>query len=137
MSYGKIKRILEFENEKIGELGYGYDGWRVATDSETITVAISNMSQCCEQWGYFNTDDDHRKHIGAELFDVNVIKRCDYDDGPRPIVIPGQEYELSEGGAIFVDFYTSAGKFQLGVYNYQNGYYGHDVLIIRAQKEYV
>lgn len=120
-----ITEITEFHDEKLStERDWDtYEGWRVVTDDQIVSVGISNQPNCCEQWGYFSTDDDPGKYVGAELLRVERV------DGDLK-TIPDLDYGLEAGDAMFVNFVTSRGTFQLGVYNAHNGYYGHSAIVI-------
>jgi len=125
-----IREITEFRNEKLGMADdwQSFDGWRVVTDDQTVVVGISNSQSCCESWGYFNSDDDPQKHVGAELLRV---ERVSEDETKRLVTtIPDMEYGLDSGGAVFVNIVTDRGTFQLAAYNSHNGYYGHGAVVI-------
>jgi len=98
----------------------GMEGYEVKTNRRTITVLISNEQSCCEEWGYCSSDDNLQGKIGAELLSMSVtddhLNTWDFEEG-------------YEGAAQFVTFTTSKGVFQLAVYNWHNGYYGHDIQV--------
>ena len=108
----------------------GFDGYKVSTDSHEILVLISNEQNCCENWGYFDTNDDASQYIGADLHNVRLtdtaLSQAALD--AAGLMWHG-EIDLEEGGIQFVDFITDAGVFQLAVYNAHNGYYGHSVIV--------
>ena len=119
-----ITDVTEFHDDELGgETWSKYEGWRVTTEDDTITVGISNQASCCESWGYFSTDDDPKRFIGADLQKVERVM-----DGVVPKSIA--EYGLDGGGAMFVNFVTDRGTFQLAVYNNQTGYYGHSAVVV-------
>lgn len=125
-----IQEITEFHDEKglQGEAWQSFDGWNVVTDDQTVVVAISNGQDCCESWGYFNSDDDPQKYVGAKLLRVERVAE---DEAQRLVTtIPDMEYGLDEGGAVFVNIVTDRGTFQLAAYNSHNGYYGHEAVVI-------
>lgn len=108
----------------------GFDGYKVCTDSHEFLVLISNEQNCCENWGYFDTNDDASQYIGADLRNVRLTdtalsQAALYAAG----LMWSGEFDLDHGGIQFVDFITDAGVFQLAVYNAHNGYYGHSVIV--------
>ena len=128
----KILNIEEVEGLNEDKWGEGDDGWRITTSSQVIILSISNTQNCCEDWGYFSSQDDLEDFIGADLFDIKIVDDClnvqsykkmlDYDFDPN-------EYSPT----LFVNFETSVGTFQLTVYNEHNGYYSHDISLVSTQ----
>lgn len=123
---GVIQSIAEIDNVKFGRYCDG-DGYRVTTDKHTFSVLIDNGQSCCENWGYFASNDDFEPFIGAELLSVEFIDEAlnkkQFDELFK--------YGFDCGGAQFVDFNTSRGTLQLAVYNDHNGYYGHSIAVIK------
>jgi hypothetical protein len=128
----KIGRIV------VGEFNYednSYDGYiitdanwtSVAPDRELdpskviVMVGVDNNSQCCEKWGYLSSDDNLDYYTDAIVTDVRIVDRA-YNS--KTVV------DVDEGGIVFVDIYTTKGMLQLSVYNANNGYYGHDAIVI-------
>ena len=106
--------------------GYSnYDGYRVTTDRQEIVVLIDNGQTCCESFGYLDSFEDPAEFVGAELRNVAIV-----DEAFNTLSDPGDCYE---GGAVFVNFETDRGLFQLTVYNSHNGYYGHSVIVHSQQ----
>lgn len=106
--------------------GYGgYDGYHIKTDKQDILVLIDNGQSCCESWGYLDSFEDPAEFEGAELRSVSIV-----DTAYNKASDPGDCYE---GGAVFVNFETDRGLFQLTVYNSHNGYYGHGVIVRSEQ----
>jgi len=127
-----IKAITEIENHAIVDKNgwpKNYDGFKITTSEQDIYVLITNHTNCCENWGYLSTLDNSNEFIGAELLDVELIdsdlKVTHADDG--------WDDDEDDQNAIFVNFVTGRGNFQLVVYNSHNGYYGHEVRIISKQ----
>jgi len=144
---GKIKNIEEVTDFQIqpisvlngqgGRLGMSQminalagfqemDGYKIETEKHTVYVLIDNGQNCCENWGYFSSEDDTSQYIGAELNEINLTD----------IALNKQKFEESDyyddaGGIQFVDFLTNKGVFQLAVYNAHNGYYGHGILVAK------
>ena len=102
------------------------DGYKVKTDQHEIYALIDNAQSCCENWGYFASEDTFDEFIGAELQEVNLT-----DVALNKQKVEKSDYYDDGGGIQFVDFVTDKGTFQLAVYNAHNGYYGHGILIAR------
>jgi hypothetical protein len=128
-----ITAIDEFEGraEKWGTEA----GFKITTTEQTITLAIDNDADCCEEWGYFLTEDDAAKFIGAELRGLKLTdtnrstKRFGTDlraDGDDVIHLDG-------GEVMFVDLETDRGPLQFVAYNAHNGYYGHEARVVSKQ----
>jgi len=106
-----------------------YDGYLIKTDKQEIQILIDNHSQCCEEFGYFSSEDDFSDFLGAELFDIIEVDK-EYKT---------KRLDLSyynNSSVVFVNFETSAGTLQFTVYNAHNGYYGHEVIIKSNQYSY-
>lgn len=115
--------MSEIFNVLIG-IGY-YDGYKVESEKDVIYVLINNGQYCCENWGYFSTEDDLGYYTGAELIDIELTDLSLTTENIDEIKC------LDEGGVQFVTFKTSKGIFQLAVYNAHNGYYGHGIFVIK------
>lgn len=104
------------------------EGYAITTDRRVIYVLIDGDPQCCERFGYCHSEDDVSEYTGSLLLSMSVTddKLDTYDLDVR--MKPVDDVYLSLC-AKFVTFHTDRGVFQIAVYNYQNGYYGHDVLI--------
>ena len=100
------------------------DGYKVTTDKTEIMVMITNGQQCCEDWGYFSSDDNLDGYIAADLLKIELT-----DTALNKKVVENSGYHEGGGGIQFVDFVTSKGAFQLAVYNAHNGYYGHGIVV--------
>lgn len=111
-------------------------GYQIVTSEQTITLSIEDMSCCCERWGYFLTEDDVDKFIGARLQGVAItdtnrstrkfVTGWDVSDGPNVD-------HLDEGDVMFVDIETDRGILQFVAYNSHNGYYGHEARVSSKQ----
>jgi len=142
----KILNIEEVENVKFegDESWYsGYDGFKIVTDCQEIFVVIGNGQACCENWGYFSSNDEVKEFISADLMDVEIVdKLLDVESIGQKLRDNGVEsyneegvIDVYDGDAVFVNFRTSLGVFQLVAYNAHNGYYGHEVLVKSIQVE--
>lgn len=154
MEYGRIEEITEiydfelanapsFNSESGGQLGLSsmvnstfggrsMDGYLVKTNDHAIRVLIDNGQSCCENWGYFSSDDDLSTFVGSELNDIELTDTALKTES-LPEDVRGyrdkEQIDVDEGGIQFVTFQTSSGSFQLAVYNAHNGYYGHGILV--------
>jgi hypothetical protein len=118
-------------------------GFQIVTTEQTITLAIDDESSCCESWGYFLTEDDTEKFIGAELRGVSIT---DTNRSHRTFIAYGTEgypgydaegnTDLDSGDVMFVDIETDRGVLQFVAYNAHNGYYGHEARVSSKQLEH-
>ena len=106
-----------------------YDGYKITTDKQEIFVGIDNSQYCCEEWGYCSSLDNFDDFIGADLLTIVSVDTA----------LKTYELDRSRDGydvldeAMFINFETSKGTFQIVCYNSHNGYYGHDVVVISNQ----
>jgi hypothetical protein len=126
------EKILTISDYSEGESWETMSGYAIATDRQVIKLLIDDDQQCCENYGYFLSEDDFEDFIGVELIGVKVtdtelkeglLKKHDVD----------MDHEYFEGGVMFVDIITSNGTLQFVAYNEHNGYYGHEAKVISQQ----
>lgn len=115
-----MEKILSIKEEDRDDMC----GYVVTTTVGEIIVMIDDGQLCCEDWGYVSTPDDVSEFVGAELLKVEVV-----DDALNKKLLD----DVYDACAIFVNFETSNGLFQLTIYNGHNGYYSHDVLVKRGE----
>lgn len=72
----KILRIEEAFWKHPEKTWRTYEGFQIITDQQTIKLGISNEYQCCENWGYFITNDDMNDFKGATLLSVDIVDEC-------------------------------------------------------------
>ena len=119
----KIEKRRRFDNSIYFD---EYEGYKVETDKSTYYVLIEGGQNCCEYWGYLSSDDKLDKYIGCELKDVYVT---DTALNTKLIEIEDNDYCFD---SMFVNFNLTNGMvFQLAVYNSHNGYYGHDIILVK------
>ena len=107
------------------------DGYEIVTDEATYRILIENGQSCCEDWGYFSSDDDFERYYGKSLVDV-VLTDTALNQKKLEETLP---YGLEYGGIQFVDFKFSDGSvLQFAVYNAHNGYYGHSIYVTKDQE---
>lgn len=122
----KILRIEEATFKKEGSKYPTFEGYQIVTDKQTIKIGIENGQSCCEDWGYFMTEDDLTDFENAELISIDVV-----DTALR--VEKLKELNVESADTMFVNFNTTKGLLQFVAYNDHNGYYGHDAIIISQQ----
>lgn len=115
-------------------------GFQVVTNEQTITLAIDDESSCCESWGYFLTEDDTEKFVGAELRGVSITDTnrshrtfIGYNEEGYPGWDADGNEDLDAGDVMFVDIETDRGVLQFVAYNAHNGYYGHEARVSSKQ----
>jgi len=96
---------------------------------EEYIFKISNYQNCCESWGVCLSEDDLLPYYGAELIDIYFTDTSLKTTYLNHIALQKNSYDFHN--IQFINFKTDKGIFQLTVYNCHNGYYGHDVTIIR------
>ena len=122
----KILKIEEVYGFTITDKKYntGYDGFVVTTDKQEIKLGICNGQSCCENWGYFITNDEIEEFIGADVSDVVIVDAClSSEKAPK----------LYEGAATYINIETSKGTLQFTAYNEHNGYYLHEAVVVSRQ----
>lgn len=111
-----IQEIFEYSENR-------FDGFKIVTNLQTVTLGISNEQSCCENAGYFISEDDISDFIGSHVIKISIVddqlKPCDNFDANN----------LYEGGVMFVNIETDNGLLQFVAYNEHNGYYGHDAIV--------
>lgn len=117
-----IEECEGFKNEE--ETWCQYDGFRIRTNQQLIHFGISNEQCCCENWGYFMTNDNPEEFVGAKLLSIDIVDEC---------LVKEKAPDLYEGGAMFVNFETDKGTLQFTAYNDHNGYYGHGAIVLSKQ----
>src|SRR5208282_2129546 len=105
-----IEKIVNIDN---ADLGY-----EIHTNKQVISVLIGNDGNCCEVWGFLDTQDDIQEFIGAELISINAIDSY-YKIHPKyhAFIDDFTPYIEDETSYCFVDVNTSKGKLQFTIYN--------------------
>jgi len=124
MKNNKIIGINEVFSIKLDNRSGNYDGYKISTEKGDILILISSYQQCCEDWGYFESEDNLSKYIGSDFISLSII-----DETNSKKLLTNFENGDDLNQIMFVEIKTSIGDFQFAVYNFHNGYYGHDVLI--------
>ena len=109
-----------------------YEGFEVQTDEQVIRIGISNGQSCCENWGYFASEDNFAEFIGATIANIAIT---DTALNTR-VVEQREELYLDEGDIMFVTVNTSNGPLQFVAYNSHNGYYGHTAVVESRQLQH-
>lgn len=105
-----------------------FDGYLVITDKQTIKIGMNMNQGCCERPGYFWSVEDVSEFVGAELQSIEIV-----DKELNKERLDKEIHNSYEGGVMFVNFNTDKGILQFTAYNEQNGYYGHDAIVISEQ----
>lgn len=120
-----IEEIIDFKPGKYNE----YDGYKISTTENDYFILIDNDQQCCENWGYFSTNDNIQDFIGKTLLGVELTSTA-LDNAKV------QVGDLDYGGIQFVNFKCTDGNtLQFAVYNAHNGYYGHRIRVMVNKKD--
>ena len=106
----------------------GKDGFIVTTNKQSIKLGIDNGQCCCENWGYFISEDDTSDFIGANLIDIKIT-----DTLLKPSEDEFNVNDIYEGDVMFVNIETNKGLLQFVAYNEHNGYYGHEACVLSKQ----
>lgn len=118
-----MEKILIIEKTTLN----GKDGFRIITNKQEIFLGIDNGQSCCENWGYFMSEDDLNNFVGHSLIDIKITDTQ---------LKSNSEFDVNniyEGDVMFVDIITSNGVLQFVAYNEHNGYYGHEACVISTQ----
>lgn len=110
-------------------MGYlQYDGYEVKTNLHSYKILIDNGQCCCEDWGYFASNDENfERFIGKQLTGVYLT-----DTALNTTQV--EDLYLDQGDVQFVDFcFADGDKLQLAVYNSHNGYYGHPIFVLKDE----
>ena len=109
-----------------------YEGYQIITDKQTIKLAIDNGGQCCENFGYFMSEDNIEEFVGASLISVEVV---DTLLNTEKLKTNCNSYgsDWDDTYVMFVNINTDKGLLQFVAYNEHNGYYGHEALVISEQ----
>lgn len=104
-----------------------FDGFKITTSKNIWYILISNIQQCCENFGYVSKPEDYKDYIGAGVYFISRTVRTIDDDIETIPLSSSSEYP----NCMFITFYTDKGDLQFTAYNEHNGYYGHNVVIVK------
>ena len=124
-----MEKILRIE-EISGQYGcMTQEGYAIVTDKQTIKLLIDNHQDCCEDWGYFMSEDNFESFIGAKILEITLT-----DTALNTKKIDEHiEYGVDNGDIMFVNIVTDKGVLQFVAYNCHNGYYGHGAYVFSEQ----
>ena len=124
----KIISITEIDEKN-------FSGYRIKTTKQNIKLLMETTQQCCENAGYFISQENFDEFIDAEVYNVKLTDDCLNEAMLKQHDInPSDKY--FRGGLMFVNLETSAGTLQFTAYNEHNGYYGHEAKVISSQLKY-
>lgn len=104
-----------------------FDGFKITTSKNIWYILISNAPQCCENFGYVSKPDDYKDFIGANVYSISSTVRTIKDNIESIQLSSSSEYS----NCLFITFYTDKGDLQFTAYNEHDGYYGHNVVIVK------
>ncbi|PEU05206.1 hypothetical protein CN527_02375 [Bacillus cereus] len=127
-----ITKINHLDEVKIGWQEYA--GYEIVTTEQIIYLLIENRQQCCEDFGYFlseESDETIQSFVGAEIFDIKVTDTARNVKKIKELEEDYLDWEVAN--TMLIDLETNKGVLQFAAYNEHNGYYGHDVKIVSKQ----
>ncbi|WP_242259137.1 hypothetical protein [Bacillus cereus group sp. BfR-BA-01409] len=128
----RMEEILKIEEYQEEVRWSSMSGYAITTNEQVIKLLIDDEQSCCENFGYFMSEDDFNDFIGAQLIDVKITD-TELKEGLLEKHDLDIESEYFEGDVMFVDIVTSKGTLQFVAYNEHNGYYGHEAKVISKQ----
>lgn len=105
-------------------------GFIITTTKQTIKLGISDYQCCCENYGYFMSEDNLNEFINSELIKIEIADT---------LLKENTEFDVNsmyEGDVMFVNIHTNNGLLQFVAYNEHNGYYGHTAIIKSEELNY-
>lgn len=124
----KIGDKFPFKTRESGSLGF--DGYQIDTSEHRYYLLIRNGQCCCENWGYFASNNNFEEFIGKNLLSVELT-----DLALNTKAVDDSGYRDDAGGIQFVNFRMSDGSvLQFAVYNAHNGYYGHNIVFLKDEE---
>ncbi len=133
----KIIKIIRFENSMIkGEYGYSnFMGYEMETDQGFVTIAVDNVSACCESFGAVDNLPNLEYFNGSNIVDIQAVEVNEKgewrDSKSLDNKIGDYGEEVLEAG--FIKIVTDKDTFDMSVYNNHNGYYGHEVIVKKTK----
>lgn len=127
-----MEQILKIEEHQEEVRWSSMSGYAITTNEQVIKLLIDDEQSCCENFGYFMSEDDFNDFIGAQLIDIKITD-TELKEGLLEKYDLDIESEYFEGDVMFVDIVTSKGTLQFVAYNEHNGYYGHEAKVISKQ----
>lgn len=131
----EILEHIENYNEHMGRWDRNYEGFLVQTNKRNIKLLILAEQDCCEDWGYFLSEDDFQTFYGSEIKSIEVVDEALRSTELRIHAIEQQHNDGErDTSTMFVNFNTSSGLLQFVAYNNHNGYYGHRAIFMIDDK---
>ena len=128
----KIISIEDVYNIKTTHSHAYFDGYKIKTSNNTYWLLIENGQYCCESWGYFSSSDNVQEFVKSTLKEVKLF---DTSLNAKKLIDNGRW--INEKDCMFVNFETNKGTLQFVVYNQHNGYYGHEVLLLKNENKII
>lgn len=120
-------KIINIEETvfKYPETGYQtFEGIVITLQDDTkYKIGIEDGQSCCEISGYITSHDNYDDFINAEFYDYYITTQdlCTIES------LKDEYYS----DMMFFTIKTSKGDLQFVAYNDHNGYYGHEVLVVK------
>lgn len=127
-----IELIINIEDSHFKEGYQKFEGIIITTDKQKIFCGIKEGQSCCEDSGYLLSHDSESEFIGSRLLGISLTDAM----LASTAIKLGDDFDVHEGGVVFINFETSAGTLQFVAYNDHNGYYGHTVVIKSKQFQF-
>lgn len=116
--------ITDIAEKEFSVDGCSFAGFIISLETgEEIKMGIGAYQDCCENWGYFMTNDNVDDFIGATVSTVSIVDSC--------LNVEKLE-DTYDGNVMFVNVETSNGTLQFTAYNEHNGYYSHAAVVISS-----
>lgn len=128
-----MEKIISIQPYSEGEGWLNMSGFSISTDKQLIKLLIESDQSCCENWGYFMSEDEFEKFIGSDLLDISITDTALNTQKMVSEDLKGEPPYVYEGGVMFVNLHTSEGVLQFVAYNEHNGYYGHNAKVVSEQ----
>src|SRR4051812_16325401 len=98
-----MEKIIAIKEYQSGEYYYKEGGYEIITDKQSIKLTMDDQQSCCENYGYFMSNDDTAEFIGAEVKDVYLT-----DTALNKIKVEELEKD-EECSILFVNISTNRG----------------------------
>lgn len=126
----KILRIEETTFQKEKGDWQTFEGFQIVTDKQKINLGICNSQSCCENWGYFISNDDIAEFTNSDLLSIEITNTA---LNTKTFNEKNEVDLIDEGSMMFVNIVTNKGLLQFVAYNEHDGYYGHDAIVMSNQ----
>lgn len=123
--------ILSIDEGCFKHNGATFEGFVISTNKQQIKLGITDGFSCCENSGYFMSNDNINEFIDSELLSINLVDTCLNVSKLEKYELVNNEYISTQ--LMFVNVETDKGTLQFTAYNEHNSYYGHRAVVISNQ----